>query len=185
MAKSQFDIESHATKETSRSSDTAQNVVKRRQLPLEAMATHDEVLQTAYQYWEAKREGGLLPARSGIDVLEIATLIKYTHLVDVQNPDPNEWRFRVVGSIVPQTWEWGTGQDKLSDCPWPPYLEMLIQDYGTVKSTGVPMYHEISIRVDWVNYQYSRVVLPFAPDGRQVDTLMSCVFHRETPDLKI
>lgn len=149
------------------------------------MALHDAVLEMAYRYWEEKRHGGLLPARSEIDVLEISKLIKNTHLIDVHDADSKEWHFRVVGSIVPQTWQWGCGQDKLSDCPWPAYLEMLIQDYGTVKSTGVPMYHEIAIRVDWVEYQYSRVVLPFAPAGRQVDTLMSCVFHRDTPDLKV
>ncbi len=185
MANRELGFEPHEIEESSWISGTAKNVVKRRQLPLEAMVAHDKVLEVAYRYWESKRHGGLLPARREIDVLEIRKLIKHTHLIDVQDSDAKEWRFRVVGSILPPTWEWGSGQDKLSDCPWPPYLEMLLQDYGTVKSTGVPMYHEIAIRVDWVEYRYSRVVLPFAPDGREVDTLMSCVFHRDIADLEL
>ena len=159
------------------------NVVKRRQLPIEALPERDQVLDTAYRYWHSKRRQGLLPSRNDIDILEITKIIKHTHLIDVSSDKTDEWCFRVVGAVVPQTWQWGCGRDKISDCPWPPYRDMLLQDYGAVKFTGVPMYHEIAIRVDWVAYHYSRIVLPFADDGRGVDNLMSCVFHRDTPDL--
>jgi len=177
------DFRSAAVEEISSSAGAARNVVRRRQLPLEAMASFDEALNTALAYWQSKRHGGLLPSRKDIDVLEIAKLIKNTHLVDVSAADPKEWCFRIVGSIIPQNWEWGSGRDKLIDCPWPAYKDMLFQDYGTVKATGVPMYHELVITVDWLEYQYARVVMPLADDGRQVDTLMSCVFHRPVPEL--
>lgn len=182
-----WDVDIHPSKieQASWTSGTAQNVVKRRQLPLDQMAERDDVLNNAYQYWQSKRAGGLLPSRGDIDILDITRLIKHTHLIDVRDPDPDNWYFRLVGSIVPQTWGWGIGRDKLSDCPWPQYKDMLVQDYGTVKATGVPMYHEIAIRVDWVGHQYARVILPFAEDGRAVDTVMSCVVHREVPDLRI
>lgn len=174
---------SAAVEEISSSTGAARNVVRRRQIPLDAMQSLDEALHTAYAYWQSKRKGGLLPSRGDIDVLEIAKLIKNTHLIDVHSADPKEWCFRLVGSIIPQTWEWGSGRDKLVDCPWPAYKEMLFQDYGTVKATGVAMYHELVITVDWVEYQYARVVVPLADDGRHVDTLMSCVVHRPVPDL--
>ena len=185
MAAWNVDIESSEIEQTSWTSGSTKNVVKRRQLPLIEMPERDEVLNTAYHYWQSKRNGGLLPSRGSIDILEITRLIKHTHLIDVRDSDPDRWFFRLVGSIVPQTWGWGIGRDKLSDCPWPEYKAMLIQDYGTVKMTGVPMYHEIAIRVDWVAYQYSRVILPFAEDGRTVDALMSCVVHRPIPELQV
>lgn len=179
------DIQTANIEETSWTSGEAENVVKRRQLSLDLMPERDEVLYSAYEYWVSKRDGGLLPSRKDIDILDITRLIKHTHLIDVRDPDPDNWFFRLVGSIIPQSWEWGSGRDKLSDCPWPQYKDMLVQDYGTVKATGAPMYHEIAIRLDWVAYQYSRVMLPFADDGRAVDTLMSCVVHRALPDLQV
>lgn len=163
----------------------AQYVFKRRQLPLVEMAERDDVLNVAYQYWQSKRNGDWLPSRSSIDILEITRLIKHTHLVDVSDSDPENWFFRLVGSIVPRTLRWPIGRDTLSSCPWPEYKAAVIQDYDTVRSTGTPMYQEFAIRLDWIAYQYSRVVLPFADDGRTIDTLMSCVVHRPIPDLQV
>lgn len=181
------DIDTQGSKagQSSWALETAQYIFKRRQLPLVEMAERDDVLNIAYQYWQSKRNGNLLPSRSNIDILEITRLIKHTHLIDVRDSDPENWFFRLVGSIVPQTLGWPIGRDTLSACPWPEYKAMLIQDYSTVKMTGVPMYQEFAIRIDWIAYQYSRVVLPFADDGRTVDTLMSCVVHRAIPDLQV
>lgn len=178
-----FDTQGSKAGQSSWTLETAQYVFKRRQLPLVEMAERDDVLNIAYQYWQSKRNGSLLPSRSDIDILEITRLIKYTHLVDVHDPDPDKWYFRLVGSIVPQTLGWPMGRDTLGTCPWPEYKSMAVQDYGTAKMTGVPMYHEFAIRIDWIAYQYSRVLLPFADDGRTVDTLMSCVVHRPVTDL--
>lgn len=171
--------------ETSWDAGTTRNAVKRRQLPIEALAERDEVLDMAYRYWHSKRREGLLPARNDIDILEVSRIIKHTHLVDVSDENSDLWRFRLTGSVVPQTWPWGVGRDKISDCPWQPYREMLVEDYGTVKFTGAPMYHEIAARVDWVALTYSRIVLPLADDGRKVDNLMSCVVLRDTPGLAL
>ena len=171
--------------ETSWQSGEARNVVKRRQLPIEELPERDEVLHTAYRYWHSIRQEGLLPARQNIDILEISKIIKHTHLVDVSSENSDEWGFRLVGAVIPQTWAWGVGRDKLGDCPWPPYRDMLLQDYGAVKFTGAPMYHEIAIRLDWVAHYYSRILLPLADDGRSVDNLMSCVVFRETPGLEL
>lgn len=168
-----------------RETGTTRDAICRRQLPIEELPTRDEVLDTAYRYWHSKRREGLLPSRNDIDILEVSKIIKHTHLVDVSNGNVELWYFRLTGSVVPQTWPWGVGRDKISDCPWQPYREMLQQDYGAVKFTGAPMYHEVAARVDWVPLSYARVIMPLANDGRTVDTLMSCVVLRDTPGLAV
>ncbi len=180
-----FGARASRVEETSWNTGSTPNVVKRQQLPIETLPELDEVLHTAYHYWHSLRKEGLLPSRNDIDILEVSKIIKHTHLVDVSSEDPNTWSFRVTGSVVPQTWPWGVGRDKISECPWPPYREMLLQDYGAVKFTGAPMYHQISARVEWVALYYSRIVMPLADDGRSVDTLMSCVVLHDTPEIEL
>jgi signal transduction histidine kinase len=161
------------------------NVVRRLQHPLEAIADRDPELRAPYEYWAARRRGGLLPTREDIDILEIRPAVKMTHMVDVSSDDPDDWMFRIVGRVVPDTWNWSSGKPALRDCPWPPFRNMLHEDYGAVRFTGVPMYHELAARLDWVRYSYGRVILPLAKDGRRVDALMVCINMRDVANLEV
>lgn len=166
------------------SADLSANAITRRQVPLDGLADRDELLNFAYEYWQSKRDGGLLPTRDSIDILDLRPVLKITHMVDVTSEVPEDWTFRVVGSVVPRDWDWSSGRPALSACPWPPFKQMLVEDYGSARFTGVPLYHEIAARVDWVEYTYSRIILTLADDGRNVNTLMVCINRREIPDLR-
>ena len=161
------------------------DAVKRRELPLDRMPMQDGILATAYQYWTSKSRPSRLPSRGDIDILDIVSLIKHLHLVDVSEGDPNDWYFRIIGAVVPKTLGWDGGRDKVSSCPWPVYKEALLEDYATVKAIAAPLYQEVALRLDNHSYEYARLLLPLAADGRQVDALMSCVFLRATPGLTV
>jgi|GEM_PF-1007593 len=160
------------------------NAVKKRQVALSDIEARDEPLHFAYTYWEGKRKGGLLPCRNDIDILDLRPVLKNTHMVDVTNDDPEAWTFKVVSSVVPRDWEWLAGRPALSACPSVPLRTMMVEDYGAARFTGVPTYFEIAARVSWVEYTYSRIILPLSDDGRVVDTLMVCISRRDIPDLK-
>jgi hypothetical protein len=160
------------------------NVVKRRQLPLQDIARLDPELGAPYEYWVSKRGHGLLPARKDIDILDIRPAVNITHLVNVSSEDPDDWTFLVVGPVAPRTWEWSSGRPAIRECPWPPFREMLFDDYGAARFSGAAMYHEVAARLDWIKYSYGRIILPLAKNGRKVDTLMVCINMRDVPGLE-
>ena len=161
------------------------DAIKRRELPLGQMPMLDHVLAAAYAYWHAKHQPPRLPARTDIDILEIPPLIKHLHIVDVSDRDPNEWRFRIVGAVVPKEFGWGFGRERVSGCPWPVYRQALLDDFGAVKETTRPLYQEVALRLDNRVFEYARVLMPLADDGYNTDTLMNCVVRRATPGLAV
>jgi hypothetical protein len=48
-----------------------------------------ERLRVAYAYWEAKRDGRLMPSRSDIDPTDIPKLLPYVTLIEVLSPIPS------------------------------------------------------------------------------------------------
>jgi hypothetical protein len=49
----------------------------------------------------------------------------------------------------------------------------------------VPCYQQIVALVDFIQYSYSRLILPMATDGRTVDGLIICINARKFPDFTI
>jgi hypothetical protein len=60
-----------------------------------------------------------------------------------------------------------------------------IEDYQSVCFTGVPCYQHIVALIDFIQYSYSRLILPMATDGRAVDGLIICINARKFPDFTI
>ena len=51
--------------------------------------------------------------------------------------------------------------------------------------TGVPCYQHIVALIDFIQYSYSRLIVPMATDGRAVDGLIICINARKFPDFTI
>lgn len=161
------------------------DVVKRRNLPIEKFLPGDEKLAKAFAYWEAKRKDGLLPARKEIDVLDLRPLIGWMHLVEVGGREPANYAYRLLGSAVRLNHAPNVNSFRLGDYRPGPYRDSLYEDYSSVAFTGAPSYQQVVAMLAYVQYSYSRLILPMADDGRQVDTLLVCINKRKFDDFTL
>lgn len=168
--------------ERKKATDTA-DIVKRRRLPLSEFAPEDEKLAQAYAYWQSKRRNGLLPPRRDIDIVDLRPLIGFMHLVDVVDAAAGHFKFRLHGTRVRigQSFS-GSLVEKFASKTM---RDATIEDYQSVCFTGVPCYQHIVALVDFIQYSYSRLILPMASDGRTVDSLIICINARKFADFSI
>lgn len=166
-----------------RKSDEAADVVKRRRLPLSDFAAEDDKLAQALAYWQSKRQNGMLPSRRDIDVVDLRPLIGFMHLVDVVDAAGGQFKFRLHGTRVRLGQSFSENVvEKFSSKTM---RDATIEDYQSVCFTGVPCYQHIVALVDFIQYSYSRLILPMASDGRTVDALMICINARKFSDFSI
>jgi PAS domain len=161
------------------------DAVKRRRLPLSEFLSGDEKLAQAYAYWQSKRQGGTLPSRRNIDVLDLRTLMGWMHLVEVGGREPSDYTYRLLGSSVRMNHAPNANSFRLGDYAPGPYRDALFEDYSSVCFTGVPSYQQVVAMMSYIKYSYSRLILPLAEDGRKVDMLMVCINKREFDDFTL
>jgi len=161
------------------------DIVKRRRMPLSAFDGRDEKLGRVHRIWESKRKNGLLPARRDIDVIELRPVIGVTHLVDVTDPNPENYTFRLYGTAVTLDRSRNYTNTSIGQYRSAAYRRSLIEDYSGVVATGVPAYHWVVSSIDYMVYSYSRLILPLAEDGRRPNLLMICTNKRLFEDLTI
>jgi hypothetical protein len=137
----------------------------------EHLAPQHEVLKRLLAYWIEKRGDRRAPARAGIDPLEIAPLLPYVMLIDVEHA-PLRFRYRLVGTEVVKN----IGADMTGR-----YLDEFVRlgrdapmmaDYARVATWGAPVcaIWEYS-RGDGRHVRYERLALPLSRDGATVDML--------------
>jgi hypothetical protein len=157
--------------------------VIRRRLPLwEPEPPKLPVLMDLYRYWESLRPTGMIPSRKDFDILRLKAVMGTTTLVDVAPDNPDEFRYRLYGTQIPLPMSL-THQSVQALRESEPYFEMVKQDYMAARDIGVPLYHDIVALIDYVTHSYSRLILPFAADGRTVDQLMVSSIRQNFPDL--
>jgi hypothetical protein len=131
---------------------------------------HDELKQL-YAYWLAKKGTRRAPSRADIDPLEIAPLLPYVALVDVERA-PLRFRYRLIGTeIVRNVGDDFTGRyldsfTRLSN------RDAMAAEFACVADTAEPA---VSLwdysRADGRHVRYERLVLPLMGDGATVDML--------------
>ena len=163
----------------------APDVVKRRAVPIKDIAKEDDKLLHVYRYWDAKRKSGLLPARRDIDIVELRPVVGTTHIIDVASKDPGKYKFRLYGTGVRQVEQKLPSQFLLESLKSRAYRDALKEDYSAVVFSGSPAYHQVVAMLDYVTYSYSRLILPLAEDGREVNMLMVCINARKFNDFKL
>lgn len=76
--------------------------VVRRRLPLwEPEPAKNKVLMDLYRYWESLRPTGLIPSRKDFDVLRLKPVMGMTTIVEVDEQNPSNFRFRLYGTQIP------------------------------------------------------------------------------------
>ncbi len=161
------------------------DIVRRRRYPVDQIDDMDAALRKALTVWESKGRDGLLPARKDIDVLDLRPLIGRIHLVDVSDPDPANYRFRLFGSAIRFDGDKNYTNFAIGAHTSPSYRQALMEDYAAVTFTGTPSYQQVVAVVNFQRYSYSRLILPLADDGRRVDQLMVCIHKRKFADLAV
>jgi hypothetical protein len=152
--------------------------VRRLRFPLECMGGEDIALAPALGHWKELDRGGLLPDRRSIDPLKLGQLLGTVHIVDASDRDPLNYYFRLWGSRISLDRYHNYTKLRLGDHPYPVLRDTVLEDYRTVVETGVPSYHQHSARLNFLGYSWSRLILPFADDGRRVTHLLICVNER-------
>ena len=161
----------------------AADVVKRRRLPLSEIAPEDGKLSQALAYWQSKRPNDLLPSRKDIDVIDMRPMIGFMHLLDVIDATAGRFRFRLHGTRVRLGQSFS--DNMVENIASKAMRDAAIEDYQSVCFTGVPCYQHVVALVDFIQYSYSRLILPMANDGRVVDALMICINPRKFTDFAL
>jgi hypothetical protein len=137
-----------------------------------------------YDYWRAKSPGpGLLPGRQHIDPIDIPLLMPWIFLIDVvRDGDKLRYRHRLVGTQIAEWMGYDTTGKFLEEFHDEAYLSWLLPSFDGVVESGEPHFHAPDIGMPFGSeleqLRYSRLLCPFAADGKSVDMLAaSFVFY--------
>jgi hypothetical protein len=156
---------------------------KRLCLPLDAISPEDEWFARLLGIWRDARVGWRLPASESLDPLGALHIARgWAHIVETRDANPAGYRFRLWGSAIPYVR--GRSNLTLGQMPQRSMREDAIEDYWEVVSTGVPNYQLIHRFEDDLVLSYSRLLLPLAADGRQVDQLLVLINERRLRELE-
>ena len=141
----------------------------------------DPRLHVVFDYWRSKRGARAMPARQDIDPAELASVLPYLMLIDVE--DGPRFRYRLFGTAVVEAF----GMD-----PTGQYIDVVM--VGAYKTFLLDLYMDILARQKPV-YSTSiygtkrdarmwtqRLMLPLSSDGEHVDKVLACqVFLHSSP----
>lgn len=161
------------------------DVVHRRAYSLGRIPVEDAALAEAHVLWSRQRNEGLLPGRRDIDLSALQALVGSLHLVDTNATSAEDYccRFDVAATLPAPMSDFA--DLRLGDVNPLVYRQSVMEDYRTVVLTGVPAFHHIVSRIDGVDRDYSRLILPLAEDGRRVTSLIVCTTNRVFEDFSI
>ena len=134
-------------------------------------------IRTLVEYWHARCQGGLLPARSAINPRDLKPLLPTMFLVDCPTRDDRDWVYRLIGTeIVNREGYDKTGRsvrEYFTGAAWP----MLRAEYLMCMDEHRPVYRADTAldRLARDSFDFERIFLPLAGDGRTVDKVIGIV----------
>jgi hypothetical protein len=159
------------------------DVVRALRLPWECIAAQDGLLIEAMGYWRSLGQQGMIPEPRSVDPIMLKPLLGWTHKVDTSDPDPANYYFRLWGTNIPLERHKAFTGLRVSEYPSEPYRDAVMQDYRDVVATGVPTYQHVLARINYLEYSYTRLILPLATDRRNVNQLLVCIQLRPATTL--
>jgi hypothetical protein len=127
------------------------------------------------RYWESKRQGERLPARTDIDPLDLSRLLPHLLLFDVVRGDGGvRFKFRVAGTAFSAM----IGRDVtgiyLDELGPPDRVAAVISGLSAIVETGRPCFlaGRPTLRSDQVT-SVKRLGVPLASDGPAVDMILA------------
>jgi hypothetical protein len=164
------------------------NALRTQRLSLGGFTPADARLAEVYRFWhEARRRHAGLPSRKDLDIGGHIDLFKsslgWMNFVDVAPDDPANFAFLLFGGNISIFRCRDFTGVRLGDVPCPIYRGSVMADYQTVRAAGVPSLHAIKARLSGFATSYTRLLLPLARNGRDVDQLLAVMNKRATPEL--
>jgi hypothetical protein len=132
-----------------------------------------ELIIEGFRYWQSKRNGNAIPARSEFDpLLEIPGLVRFMMLKDVQW-EPLDFRYRLVGTglLNHLSADW-TGKF-MSEVEYQRPPSTIWDYHRQVAESGQPLFIKPNYVGPHKDYLFiESVMLPLANDHRRVDMIM-------------
>lgn len=125
-----------------------------------------------WQYWNELSIHGRLPSRGQIDPSQITPVLPWTFLIDVTSSDG--FRYRLVGTRIVQDMGYDMTGQLVSRAYAGPDWDDVARDYRWVISQKRPCLTRNSVMLPATGtaYAYTRLLLPLAADGTEVDMLL-------------
>ena len=135
---------------------------------------HDE-LKRLHAYWLAKKGDRRAPSRADIDPIELAPLLPYVVLLDVERA-PLRFRFRLIGTAVVKGFNHDLTGAYFDEIEHTAEQRDLNQRLATVAAWGAPLCATWDYTgTDGRYVTYERLALPLSSDGETVDMLFGGV----------
>jgi hypothetical protein len=132
-----------------------------------------EIVLGGFRYWDAKRSGARIPARSAFDpLIEIPGLVRFMMLKDVQRA-PLDFRYRLVGTGLRSHMNKDYTGTWMSEVEYQRAPSTIWDYHKQVAETGAPLF----IKPDYVGPHkdylvVESVMLPLAEDHATVNMIM-------------
>lgn len=129
------------------------------------------------EYWRARCRGGRLPARGTINPRDLKPLLPTMFIVDCPTRNDRDWIYRLIGTeIVEREGFDKTGRrvcDYFTGAAWP----LLRNEYLLCIDERRPVYRADTAcdRLARERFDFERIFLPLASDGRTVDKIIGIV----------
>jgi hypothetical protein len=134
-------------------------------------------LRKLHDYWCGRRHGDRLPGRADIDPVDMAYILGYLILFDVQ-ANPLQFRYRLAGSRLTATMGFDPTGMLLDEHPHPSFRPMARQLLTDVATTALPHAVYRDTFIDGRLRRYELAALPLAADGATVDMILTGTWFR-------
>jgi hypothetical protein len=127
------------------------------------------------RYWDSKRQGGRLPARTDIDPLDLTRLLPHLLLFDVVRTDDGpRFRFRVAGTAFTTLIDRDVTGLHLDELGPPERVATVVSGLSAIVRTGRPCFlaGRPTLHSDQV-MMVKRLGVPLATDGLAVDMILA------------
>lgn len=135
-------------------------------------AFNDVRLAGLLRYWQELRDGARLPSRTDVEPQELGTVLPWTFLIDVTPLDG--FRYRLVGTAIVQEMGYDMTGQLVARAYAGPDWDQIRRDYDWVIRERRPCLtrNRVMLPANGSEYCYSRLLLPLATDGENVDILL-------------
>lgn len=142
-------------------------------------AVRDRNLLAAYEYWDGKRQGRVMPSRADLDPRDIPRLLPSIILIDVQKPD-NRLKVRLAGTLVVEVYGSDYTGRYLDEIYFGVQRDKVLEDYNRPVVTREPYCTDHRFHnVNDIVYDTERIILPLSDDGESVAMLLAVLSFRE------
>ena len=142
----------------------------------------EEVLRSAYDYWEKLRKDAVAPARADIDPVDVPNLLPQLALMDIER-NPDRVKIKLAGTRVVE-WFGRDATGMYLDSPEYGHIGKARQQYILKVANRVRPAYDASYAPHHDKHyrHYSRLLLPFLGRDGTVCTVMGAYELLPTPD---